>query len=97
MILGNPGLKGIYAPQVYLAAGAGSEVLHSGNKGKIAVIGYDAEPEEVTLLKEGVIQALVAQRPALEGATALTYAVDTRARAPALGVGGQQELSGDGQ
>jgi ribose transport system substrate-binding protein len=75
-ILANPDLRGIYAPQDYLAAGAGAAVKAEGKSGKITVIGYDAEPEDVKLLREGAIQALVAQRPALEGQLAVEYEYD---------------------
>lgn len=76
VMLANPNLKGIYAPQIYLAAGAGDAVKAEKKVGRVSVIGYDAEPEEITLLEKGVIQALIAQRPALEGATAVEYAYD---------------------
>ena len=40
-------------------------------KGKIYVAGYDAEPAEITLLRQGVINILVIQNPAAEGALAV--------------------------
>ena len=45
-------------------------------KGKISIAGYDAEPVEITLLKQGVIDILVAQDPALEGELGVQYAYD---------------------
>ncbi len=38
--------------------------------------GYDAEPLEVNLLKQGVINILVIQNPAMEGSLAVQYAYD---------------------
>ena len=43
---------------------------------KIINIGYDADPPEVQLLKQGKISALVIQQPAKEGQLAVEYAAD---------------------
>ncbi|HET9061429.1 MAG TPA: substrate-binding domain-containing protein, partial [Acidimicrobiales bacterium] len=48
----------------------------AGMKGKVYVAGYDAEPAEVQLLKQGVINILVVQNPAQEGSLAVQYAYD---------------------
>jgi ribose transport system substrate-binding protein len=76
LILANPGLVGIFGTNLYSAQGAGQGVIAAGDKGKVYVAGYDAEPAEVTLLRKGVIDILVIQNPAEEGALAVQYAYD---------------------
>jgi ribose transport system substrate-binding protein len=51
---------------VFSAEGVGKAVVASGKKGKVDVVGYDAEPDEVKLLKDGVITTLIIQQPAEE-------------------------------
>jgi ribose transport system substrate-binding protein len=76
LILAHPDLVGIFGTNLYSAQGAGEGVAAAGKAGKISVAGYDAEPAEVALLKKGVINILVIQQPAVEGADAVKYAVD---------------------
>jgi len=76
IILSHPNLVGIFGTNLYSAQGAGQGVIAAGDKGKISVAGYDAEPAEVTLLKKGVVDILVVQNPAEEGALAVQYAYD---------------------
>ena len=76
LLLSHPGLVGIFGTNLYSAEGAGKGVDAAGMKGKVFVAGYDAEPAEVTLLKQGVINILVIQNPAEEGSLAVQYAYD---------------------
>jgi ribose transport system substrate-binding protein len=76
LILSHPGLVGVFGTNLYGAQGAGTAVDAAGKKGKVFVAGYDAEPAEVNLLKKGVIDILVIQQPAVEGADAVLYAYD---------------------
>ncbi len=76
IILAHPGLVGIFGTNLYSAQGAGKGVDAAGDKGKVYVAGYDAEPLEVNLLKQGVINILVIQNPAMEGSLAVQYAYD---------------------
>ncbi len=71
LILAHPGLVGIFGTNLYSAEGAAKGVDAVGDKGKVFVAGYDAEPAEVTLLKQGVINILVIQNPAEEGRLAV--------------------------
>jgi ribose transport system substrate-binding protein len=71
IILAHPNLVGIFGVNLYSAEGVGKGVGAAGMKGKIFVAGYDAEPAEVTLLKQGVINILVVQNPAAEGQMAV--------------------------
>lgn len=76
LILAHPDLVGIFGTNLYSAQGAGEGVAAAGKKGKIFVAGYDAEPSEVKLLRQGVINILVAQNPAEEGRLGVQYAYD---------------------
>jgi ribose transport system substrate-binding protein len=76
LILSHPGLVGIFGTNLDGGEGAGDAVVASGDKGKITVVAYDAEPAEVQLLKQGVVSALIIQQPALEGRDAVQYAED---------------------
>jgi ribose transport system substrate-binding protein len=71
LILSHPDLVGIFGTNLYSAEGAGKGVIAAGAKGKVFVAGYDAEPAEITLLRQGVINILVIQDPAAEGALAV--------------------------
>ena len=76
LILSHPGLVGIFGTNLYSAEGAAKGVDAAGMKGRVFVAGYDAEPAEVALLKQGVINILVIQNPAEEGSLAVQYAYD---------------------
>lgn len=76
LLLKYPRLVGVFGTNVFSAQGAGKAVETSGRKGKVNVVGYDAEPGEVKLLKQGVITTLIVQQPAKEGALGVKYAYD---------------------
>jgi ribose transport system substrate-binding protein len=76
LILAHSDLVGVFGTNLYGAQGAGTAVDAAGKKGKVFVAGYDAEPAEVALLKKGVINILVIQQPAVEGADGVLYAYD---------------------
>jgi ribose transport system substrate-binding protein len=76
LLLKYPDLKGIFGTNVFSAEGVGKAVSASGRKGQVDVVGYDAEPDEVDLLKQGVITTLIIQQPAEEGALGVQYAYD---------------------
>ncbi|MFE7330916.1 substrate-binding domain-containing protein [Streptomyces sp. NPDC057565] len=62
-ITANPDLVAVFASNVITAEGAANAVRAAGKTGKIAVLGYDASPQEVTNLKNGTLTALVSQNP----------------------------------
>ena len=66
-IQANPDLKGIYTTHSNAAVGTSSAVIGAGLQGKVKIIAYDADPQQVRDLKEGVYDALVVQSPYLEG------------------------------
>ena len=59
----NPDLKGIFAMNVVSGNGVTAAVKSAGKSGKVKLVEFDAGPEQVTALKSGTIDALVAQYP----------------------------------
>jgi ribose transport system substrate-binding protein len=72
-----PDLAGIFAIDGTNAAGAAAALQAKGLTGKIKLIGYDAYPANVDLIKKGVFTALIAQDPAQEARLAIQYLVAT--------------------
>jgi ribose transport system substrate-binding protein len=70
----NPDLKGIFATNLFGAEGAAAGLREAGKSG-VKIVGFDAGPKQVADLKQGVIQALVAQKPADIGAQGVQQAV----------------------
>jgi ribose transport system substrate-binding protein len=71
----NPDLKGIFATNLFGAEGAASGLKEAGMLGKVKIVGFDAGPKQVQDLKQGLVQGLIAQRPAQIGALGVQQAV----------------------
>jgi ribose transport system substrate-binding protein len=76
LMLSHPSLVGIFGTNLDGGQGAGDAVVADNKKGKVTVVAYDAEPAEVTLLKQGVVSALIIQQPTIEGQDAVKYLYD---------------------
>jgi ribose transport system substrate-binding protein len=48
----------------------------AGAASKVKIVGYDADPTQVTDLKSGVVEALIAQEPYQEGVDGVEQAVN---------------------
>jgi ribose transport system substrate-binding protein len=70
----NPDLAGIFATNLFGAEGAAAGLRESGNT-SVKIVGFDAGPKQVKDLEEGLLQALVAQKPADIGAQGVQQAV----------------------
>lgn len=66
-----PDLNGIFAIDGSNAAGAAAALQAKDLVGKVALVGYDAYPDNVKLVTSGVFTALVAQVPAAEAQLAI--------------------------
>jgi ABC-type sugar transport system substrate-binding protein len=66
-----PDLNGIFAIDGTNAQGAAAALQAKGLVGKVALVGYDAYPDNVALIKTGVFTALIAQDPATEARKAV--------------------------
>jgi ribose transport system substrate-binding protein len=71
----NPHIVGIFATNLFSAEGAATGIRQAGKSGKIKVVGFDAEPDEITALQQGTVQALIAQSPYTIGTDAVDQAV----------------------
>ena len=70
----NPNLKGIFATNLFSAEGAASGLREAGKLGKVKIVGFDAGPKQVQDLKDGLVQGLIAQKPAEIGADGVQQA-----------------------
>ncbi|NJP89083.1 substrate-binding domain-containing protein [Nonomuraea sp. FMUSA5-5] len=68
-------LAGVFATNLNSATGAGTALQQAGKLGKVKMVGFDAGPAQVKQLKDGVVQALIAQLPADIGAKGVEQAV----------------------
>jgi ribose transport system substrate-binding protein len=60
----HPDLAGIFAANLFSAEGAASGLRQAGKLGKVKIVGFDAGPKQVKDLEDGLVQALIAQKPA---------------------------------
>ena len=75
IIAKNPDLKGIFATNLFGAEGAATGLREAGKQESVKIVGFDAGPKQVKDLKDGLLQALVAQKPADIGAQGVQQAV----------------------
>jgi ribose transport system substrate-binding protein len=71
----NPDLKGIFASDTAYGQGAATAVQNAGKAGKIKIVAFDAEPDEVQALRRGTIQALIVQKAYDMGVDAVDFVV----------------------
>jgi ribose transport system substrate-binding protein len=71
----HPDLVGIFAANVLTAEGVATGIKEAHATGKIKNISFDAEPSDITDLKSGVVDALIAQEPGLIGKDGIDQAV----------------------
>lgn len=72
----HPDLSGVFATNVLVAEGTDTGLKSTGASGKVKIVGYDADPEQVSDLKKGVVQALIAQQPYAEGVDGVEQTVN---------------------
>jgi ribose transport system substrate-binding protein len=63
ILTANPNLDAIFAANEPGVLGAAEAVRQAGKAGDIVIIGWDASPEEIQGVEDGVISALVVQNP----------------------------------
>ena len=62
-IQGTPDLAGVYVTHSAAAQGASAAILEAKMQGKIKLVAFDADPQQIRDLKAGVYDALIAQLP----------------------------------
>jgi len=63
IVTANPEIKGVYGTNEGSAVGVGRAISEMGKSDSITVVGVDSSAEEVALLKEGALDAMVVQDP----------------------------------
>jgi ribose transport system substrate-binding protein len=63
ILTANPDLNAIFAANEPGVLGAAEAVRQAGKAGDVVIIGWDASPEEIKGVQDGVISALVVQNP----------------------------------
>jgi ribose transport system substrate-binding protein len=68
----DPDMVGVFAANLFSAEGTATGVRQSGKGNQVKIVGFDAGPNQIKALKDGTVQALVAQEPGIIG----KYGVD---------------------
>jgi ribose transport system substrate-binding protein len=68
----DPDMVGVFAANLFAAEGTATGVRQANKGDQVKIVGFDAGPAQVKALKDGTVEALVAQQPGLIG----QYGVD---------------------
>ena len=71
----NPDLVGIFGTNLFSAEGAATGLRSAGATEKVKIVGFDAGPKQVEDLEQGIVQALIAQKPADIGKAGVEQAI----------------------
>jgi ribose transport system substrate-binding protein len=59
----DPDIVGVFATNILAAEGTATGVRQADKQDQVKIVGFDAGPNQVRDLKEGIVDALVAQQP----------------------------------
>jgi ribose transport system substrate-binding protein len=76
MLTAHPELDGIFAANEPGAVGAAQALKARGKAGEVKLVAFDASPEEISALEDGVVQALIVQNPYQMGYQGVKAAID---------------------
>jgi ribose transport system substrate-binding protein len=71
----DPDIVGVFAANLFAAEGTATAVRQAGKTQTVKIASFDAGPNQVKALREGTIQALVAQQPSIIGQYGVDMAV----------------------
>jgi ribose transport system substrate-binding protein len=71
----HPDLVGIFGTNLFSAEGAATGLRSAGASKDVKIVGFDAGPKQVEDLEQGIVQALIAQKPADIGKAGVEQAV----------------------
>ena len=71
----HPDLVGIFGTNLFSAEGAATGLRSAGKAAKVKIVGFDAGPKQVEDLEQGIVQALIAQKPADIGKAGVEQAI----------------------
>ena len=89
-ISANPDLVGIYADNNVSADGAAQAIQGNKAQSHIVAVGFDSDPQEISALKNGTLQAIVVQNPyffGYQGVVAASMSAQGRFAPPSLDPG----------
>jgi ribose transport system substrate-binding protein len=99
----DPDLVGVFATNLFSAEGSATGVRQAGKSGQVQIVGFDAGPNQIQALRQGTVQALVAQDPGLigkfgvdEAVTALEGGQNTKDVQTGFTIITQENLNGEG-
>jgi ABC-type sugar transport system substrate-binding protein len=84
----HPDLGGVFAGNTNTAQGVSTGLQAAGRQGKVKVAAFDAEPDEVTALRGGTLDVLVAQDPGgigTQGVDQVVAAIDGKKATAQIG------------
>ena len=68
-------IVGVFAANLFAAEGTATGVRQAGKTSTVKIVGFDAGPNQIKALKDGTVQALVAQQPGIIGSDGVDMAV----------------------
>ncbi len=68
----EPNIKGIFTSWTNAVIGTSQAVQQVGKSDSVKIIGFDGAPDEISLLKKGLISALIVQKPSQMGSMAVS-------------------------
>jgi len=71
----DPDIVGVFAANLFAAEGTATAVRQARKTGTVKIVSFDAGPNQVKSLRDGTIQALVAQQPGIIGQYGIDEAV----------------------
>jgi len=71
----DPDIVGVFAANLFAAEGTATGVRQAGKTSTVKIVGFDAGPNQIKALREGTVQALVAQQPGTIGQYGVDMAV----------------------
>ncbi|MBO0874559.1 MAG: substrate-binding domain-containing protein, partial [Pseudonocardia sp.] len=71
----DPDIVGVFATNLFSAEGSATGIRQAGKQDQVKVVGFDAGPDQVKALREGTVQALVAQQPGKIGQDGIQQAI----------------------
>jgi len=71
----DPDIVGVFATNTFSAAGTATGVRQADKQDQVTVVGFDAGPDQVGQLKDGTVQALIAQDPYQIGVDGVDQAI----------------------
>ncbi|GGI72775.1 sugar ABC transporter substrate-binding protein [Saccharopolyspora subtropica] len=71
----NPDLVGVFGTNLNTGEGAATALANAGRSGQVQLVGFDTSPKQVEDLRNGRVQALIAQNPARIGQEGVRRAI----------------------